>query len=108
MNINNIKDLVKIANELDRRGMTNEADDVDSVINNITESEWAGHPQLSEFIKEWKEDGRFETLDAYMKNEQRVLDSLNEGSVGPELPFTDPRRRPGILQPSRIPGADPQ
>jgi len=88
-----IKDLVKIANELDRRGLTNEADDVDSVINNITEepqvssSEWATHPKLSEFIKEWKEDGRFETLDTYMENRQNLLDALSEGSVGPELPF---------------------
>ena len=103
-----IKDLIKIANELDRRGLTNEADDVDSVINNITEepqvssSKWANHPKLSEFIKEWKEDGRWaKDLDDYMEDRQMLLDSLNEGFVGPELPAGE---TPGALHPQRTPG----
>lgn len=74
-----LKELVKIANDLDLKGLTIEADKLDSIIKKIAQEEPEDPtPHSPEVIKQWREDGRFETIEEYLENEQMLLDSLNE------------------------------
>jgi len=74
-----LKELVKIANELDLKGLTIEADKLDSIIKKIAQEEPEDPtPHSPEVIKQWREDGRFETIEEYLENEQRLLGSLDK------------------------------
>ncbi len=81
-----LKELVKIANELDLKGLTVEADKLDSIIKKIAQEEPENPiPHSPEVIKQWREDGRFETIEEYLKSEQMLLDSLDESPAVPRI-----------------------